>query len=203
MLREVTRLQDRRPFSPWLRTFRTWRGVCHVLGMAVYRNLSCLEKHQRKARVAWREVCEPSLGLRMPRKQPNSGMDEDSAGQRKRLATPTGLGPALSALTGQCVKPLHRGAAWGKKLWLGCAERLESSILLRWAVTDDPLMPDQRDRCRTKVSAGHALDRPGPARQRRLTSRRSWVRFAETFEQEEGDLQRVQFNLTCSGRRLA
>ena len=27
------------------------------------------------------------------------------------LATPTGFEPAISALTGQCVKPLHHGAA--------------------------------------------------------------------------------------------
>ena len=30
------------------------------------------------------------------------------------LATPTGFEPAISALTGQCVRPLHHGAA--KKL---------------------------------------------------------------------------------------
>ena len=30
---------------------------------------------------------------------------------RKRVATPTGFEPAISALTGQYVKPLHHGAA--------------------------------------------------------------------------------------------
>ena len=29
----------------------------------------------------------------------------------KMVATPTGFEPAISALTGQCVKPLHHGAA--------------------------------------------------------------------------------------------
>ena len=41
------------------------------------------------------------------------------------LATPTGFEPAISALTGQCVKPLHHGAAshlsvipdWNSNLW--------------------------------------------------------------------------------------
>ena len=32
---------------------------------------------------------------------------------RKRVATPTGFEPAISALTGQYVKPLHHGAASG------------------------------------------------------------------------------------------
>ena len=44
----------------------------------------------------------------------NSGLFPKSQNIVKKkvcLATPTGFEPAISALTGQCVKPLHHGAA--------------------------------------------------------------------------------------------
>ena len=43
----------------------------------------------------------------------NSGLSSRSQNNVKKkvcLATPTGFEPAISALTGQCVKPLHHGA---------------------------------------------------------------------------------------------
>jgi hypothetical protein len=43
----------------------------------------------------------------------NSGLSSRSQNTVKKkvcLATPTGFEPAISALTGQCVKPLHHGA---------------------------------------------------------------------------------------------
>lgn len=46
---------------------------------------------------------------------------------------------------------------------MGCADRLNCSIRLPRAVTDGPLVPDQHDRCRARVSADQALDPPGAA----------------------------------------
>ena len=44
----------------------------------------------------------------------NSGLSsgfQNTVKKKVLLATPTGFEPAISALTGQCVKPLHHGAA--------------------------------------------------------------------------------------------
>ena len=74
---------------------------------------------QTSRRTGWRGICSMSSGpvtTRWLQLGPglNSGLSSRSQNNVKKkvcLATPTGFEPAISALTGQCVKPLHHGAA--------------------------------------------------------------------------------------------
>ncbi len=90
--------------------------------LAAYPTLGCRQEktsNGRRSRVRLSRKRDPEIGGEVDDahrpdvvEQPERAIRTESDPETTRgVATPTGFEPAISALTGQCVKPLHHGAA--------------------------------------------------------------------------------------------